>query len=611
MRRRWAARLGLAVLVVLLGLVYSPSARAEWEDPFVTPYPLEGTITDETGAPVGGVTLTAVSPYILYHSGQRELGSATTDANGHYRMEPFLRFFNDQNGIGSYITFQLKGYPVIRYLGGRTQFDFQFPSTLGRAEGKITIEGTELPNPGLPVQVGMRMNKGEIYRLGTGVTDDQGRYAISYIPADFTTYDERGAVVVSEYTQNNRFYDATSALPAAPETVYGYVASSYGFPLKASIKSGGRLYSTDERGGFAIRQGDTSLHPYKFTADGYVPYETTLGPGGPQVINLEFINVPPTVTANTDRNPDRNGWYNRDVTVTFEAQDSNPYQTVTVDPPKTVTTEGKDQLITGSATDEGGLTGSGSISISLDKTPPATKAFLGPVTSGSWRSTATMTLTAEDSLSGVDTTEYSLDNGQTWTAYKMPVNLDKEGSYAVLYLSLDIAGNQEVPKTLAVQLDRTAPVIQVTAPLKERYRDSADLVISYKAEDGLSGIDPAKTAATLDGKQVANGTSLALYTLPLGTHTFKVTAVDQAGNEAVLEYTFETFADGTSLKALFNRFAGDGKIKAPIANTLSKKLEDNQLKPFLSLLKAQRGKAVEAIAADYLERDAKALMGAD
>ncbi|WP_223192809.1 endo-1,4-beta-xylanase [Paenibacillus sedimenti] len=63
------------------------------------------------------------------------------------------------------------------------------------------------------------------------------------------------------------------------------------------------------------------------------------------------------------------------------------------------------------------------------------------------------------------------------------------------------------------------------------------------------------------------------------------------------------------LKKLVNRYAIDGSIdNGGIANSLLKKLEKDNLEPFISEVKAQKGKHIAAAAADVLLRDADKLI---
>ena len=142
----------------------------------------------------------------------------------------------------------------------------------------------------------------------------------------------------------------------------------------------------------------------------------------------------------------------------------------------------------------------------------------------------TVSLAAKDDISGVAKTVYSLDGGNTWTSYSTPVMFNQDGQYTVSYRSTDYAGNVEVAKTISFKLDSTAPEITVKNLVNGSYNDSQDVTPVITLDESLSGIDASKTTITLDGQAVQHGGTIPLYSLPLGSHTFIVTASDLAGN---------------------------------------------------------------------------------
>jgi photosystem II stability/assembly factor-like uncharacterized protein len=100
-----------------------------------------------------------------------------------------------------------------------------------------------------------------------------------------------------------------------------------------------------------------------------------------------------------------------------------------------------------------------------DSTPPTTTI------SGAddlWHNgDVSLTLTASDPgahASDVDFTEYSLDDGTTWTkgtsvTVPAPADHSNDGAHIILYRSVDNAGNTEDTKSCTVKIDTTKPVI--------------------------------------------------------------------------------------------------------------------------------------------------------
>lgn len=114
--------------------------------------------------------------------------------------------------------------------------------------------------------------------------------------------------------------------------------------------------------------------------------------------------------------------------------------------------------------------------LTFDTTPPATTPSLAPPANGSgWENAdTTVTLNAVDypndgTASGVDKTYYSIDNAActpsslascaVYDPSSKPV-VSAEGRHTVYFFSDDNAGNYEAQKSIAVNVDKTAPTIQ-------------------------------------------------------------------------------------------------------------------------------------------------------
>lgn len=240
-----------------------------------------------------------------------------------------------------------------------------------------------------------------------------------------------------------------------------------------------------------------------------------------------------------------------------------------------------------------------------DQTTPVTAATVTPAvptgSNGWYTSDVTVSLTANDDLSGVAKTEYSLDGGTTWQTYTVPVTLSQDGQYTVSYRSTDNVGNVEAAKTISFNL--------VTGVVHSTYNDSLDITPVITLDDSLSGVDASKSTVTLNGNAVLQGSTISLYTLPLGSHTFIVTSSDMAGNKSSQEIVFQTTTSIQSIQVLVTRFTNAGWINnAGIANSLQSQLSANALAAFVNHVTAQRGKHISVEAADYLIRDAQYLL---
>ncbi|BBI36572.1 hypothetical protein KCTCHS21_59710 [Cohnella abietis] len=134
----------------------------------------------------------------------------------------------------------------------------------------------------------------------------------------------------------------------------------------------------------------------------------------------------------------------------------------TVDAGGTVTAVGEGVAVI-TATNPGGAAQSATVYV--DATAPVTAAVFGPSSpdgpGGTYIGPVTLELTATDGVSGVQQVSYSRDNGTTWTPYTNALVFDKQGSYAVLYKSIDKAGNEETAQSASFALSATSTVVEL------------------------------------------------------------------------------------------------------------------------------------------------------
>ncbi|MGF7030817.1 hypothetical protein J2T17_001723 [Paenibacillus mucilaginosus] len=256
------------------------------------------------------------------------------------------------------------------------------------------------------------------------------------------------------------------------------------------------------------------------------------------------------------------------------------------------------------------------VRLHADRTPPITTAVISPSkpdgTNGWYVRPVTVTLNAEDRLSGVTGSVYSLDGGSTWLNYSGNITLDQDGPYTLAYRSSDRAGNVEAAKSIHGKRDAAAPAITVTGLVYEAQAlpSSGDLRLQVSVSDNQSGVEGSRTQAALDGQPYRSGDLIRLYTLPLGKHTLAVHASDLAGNTARTSVAFETYASLESLKDLVKRFTVSGLIdNAGVADSLQQKLIKGNVEEFILEVQAQSGMHIQEEAARYLLRDAHFVAG--
>ncbi|MFJ5916234.1 OmpL47-type beta-barrel domain-containing protein [Streptomyces ardesiacus] len=187
-----------------------------------------------------------------------------------------------------------------------------------------------------------------------------------------------------------------------------------------------------------------------------------------------------------------------------------------------------------------------------DTTAPETSATVSGEKNadGAYIDMATVTVTASDTGSGVNTIEYAVGDG-AWTAYTAPVMVHQVGEHTVRYRATDKAGNVAAEKSVAFTVvaappqDTTPPVTGATVDGSRNsdgaYVGSAKVTVNATDEggSGLAGVEYSLDA----------GPYLA-YTGPVivdrvGRHTVAYRASDKAGNTSEpLTVSFTVVAGG-------------------------------------------------------------------
>ncbi len=277
------------------------------------------------------------------------------------------------------------------------------------------------------------------------------------------------------------------------------------------------LHATDEAGGSGVKDihytltngttsatrvvsGDSAAVLVALEGTNSLDYFATDNANNAETVHHLVVRIdrtPPTITGSRSPAPNANGWNNTDVTVSFSCSDALS-GIASCPGPTTLSAEGANQSVTGTALDLADNPGSATVSaINIDKTTPVTTATqMPPPNANGWnRTPVSVTLTASDNLSGVARTEFNLD-GAGWGPYAGTIAITGEGIHALRYRSRDRADNLESARMLTVQIDLTPPeaVLQF---------DPAAQDLKVVGRDLLSGVlDPtsATTAATPAGE---------------------------------------------------------------------------------------------------------------
>lgn len=261
--------------------------------------------------------------------------------------------------------------------------------------------------------------------------------------------------------------------------------------------------------------------------------------------------TPPTVSAEATGEQDADGNYVGSATVAIEATDEDsgvdtveyklddgefqPYtEPVAVDAVGEHTVNYRATDAAGNASEQGSLAFTVVEGQGADTTPPTVtaKAAGEQNADGAYLDTATVTLSAADEESGVDTVEYQLDGGE-FQPYTDPVVVEGVGEHMVHYRATDKAGNASKEGMLGLTIvegpDVEGPTVTAAVAGDQNaeweYLGRARLTLT--AEDDKSEVEVLEYA--LDGEPWTAYTKPVLVS-SMGKHTVRYRAIDSAGN---------------------------------------------------------------------------------
>jgi len=183
--------------------------------------------------------------------------------------------------------------------------------------------------------------------------------------------------------------------------------------------------------------------------------------------------------------------------------------------------------------------GTADASTGLDTIKPVTTVALNPVTpngqQGWYMSAVTVTLSATDGLSGVESKWYKIDAG-VWNLYTAPVTVSSNGEHTVQYYSIDHAGNQEIASSIAFKIDTAAPTTTHTLQglLGSQGWYVTNVTVTLSASDATSGVNYTKYKLNNGSWIVYNGSFVVTEN---GNYTLYYYSVDFAGNNETTKQT--------------------------------------------------------------------------
>ncbi len=185
---------------------------------------------------------------------------------------------------------------------------------------------------------------------------------------------------------------------------------------------------------------------------------------------VDVDDTPPVVSGTPDRPANGNGWFNADVLIDWTAIDPQPSSGLPSHPPDTVAaTEAASVVYTSALScDPAGNCATGSLTLSIDKTPPLVTSIALDANPKAVSATATLSAGVSDELSGVSGGEFFIgtDPGQgngaamTLAGSALTGIIDDSvpvGVYSVSVRSQDAADNwSEAATSILVVYDPTA-----------------------------------------------------------------------------------------------------------------------------------------------------------
>jgi hypothetical protein len=337
-----------------------------------------------------------------------------------------------------------------------------------------------------------------------------------------------------------------------------------------------------------------STKPYRYIR----MYNSSAWFGNMAELRFHGIVKPADLTPPVTTDDAPQGWVNQDTKVSFNATDvgygvAATYFTADGGEKQTgnevtLNTEGKHKITYWSVDLADNVEQPHTVTVNIDKTAPETLAENTPSQSdgvnGWYVHPVTVSLSANDNLSGVASTVYRVGESGDWVTYTQPLIFRDEGIFKLQYCSVDNAGNPEATKEVTIRNDFTAPEAAISANDKELkdgdvFEDYQPVKLDFSVKDIISGV--ASAEIIIDGKVYSldeRGTVSVMLDIAgkLGKHTATVKAKDTAGNTLDKTITFTAKTSINSIRKLIEEYSTAGKLGDAIVAQLTNDLKEMQ-----------------------------------
>ena len=231
---------------------------------------------------------------------------------------------------------------------------------------------------------------------------------------------------------------------------------------------------------------------------------------------------PPTITASASPAPNAAGWNNSDVTVTFACSDTAS-GIRSCPSPVTVTTSGGNQLVSGTAVNNAGISASASVSVNLDKVLPIITVAAPSAGATLFNPQTTVSGTAADLTSAISSITCNGAAAQV-KAVDFSCSLTLvTGANTITIRAVDNAGNVATATVRATVVG--APQVSFTSPANLSFGNLTPITVRGTVDDPAAAVTVNGIAAP-----VAGGVFTATIPLNEGSNILTAVARNAGGN---------------------------------------------------------------------------------
>jgi len=395
-----------------------------------------------------------------------------------------------------------------------------------------TPENTSIPST--VVEYTLTLSEG-LHIITVRAVDEEGNIGIDkvYIVVDITP----PSLEILSPQNNSNLNDSTITISwECSDTLAGvdhYEIYVDGVPIDTNISSTQTEYPLTLNDGSHIiilkavdRAGNAARQTLEVTIDATPPIIEILSPS-----TNSFFNTT-TIMIYWNASDTFSGIDHYELYVDNEPLDVSIPSTITS---YTVTLDEGVHIVTIRAIDGFGNIGEDSVRLTIDITPPIVE--ITSPQNGSIFNTTVVEIywDGQDDLSRIDHYELYVDGEpiDTQIPYifiSYAITLD-EGTNSITIRAVDKAGNVG-EDTIWIVVDITLPRLEITVPMNNTALNTTIVVVSWRGEDSLSGIDHYElyVDGVLINMNIPLGHEQYEVELDEGTHIIVVKAIDRAGN---------------------------------------------------------------------------------